>query len=87
MKAIENLNIPPFTRNFKPRMQMLENFPNPFNAHDLKTTQSRCNLKTDLNRAKVGHSSDMIFVSLVKLFLKQKLKNLIVDSPHLYELN
>ena len=32
---------------------------------------SQCNLKTDLNRAKVGHSSDMIFVSLAMLFNKK----------------
>ena len=39
-------------------------------AYELKAIKSSCNLKTDLNRAKVGHSSDMIFVSLAKLFDK-----------------
>ena len=39
-------------------------------AYNLKATKSSCNLKPDLNRAKVGHSSDMIFVSLVKLVNK-----------------
>ena len=37
-------------------------------AYNLKTIKSRYNLKTDLDRAKVGYSSDMIFVSLAKLF-------------------
>ena len=69
MKAIENLNIPPFTRNFK-QNENARKFSKPltFNSHNLKTTQSRCNLKTDLNRAKVWHFSDMIFVSMAKLF-------------------
>ena len=71
MKAIENLNIPPFTRNFKQNANARKFFkPLTFNARNLKTTQSRCNLKTDLNRAKVGHFSDMIFVSMAKLFNK-----------------
>ena len=39
-------------------------------AYNVKTIKSGCNLKTDLDRAKVGHSSDMIFVSLAKLFNK-----------------
>ena len=39
-------------------------------AYNLKAIKSSCNLKTDLNRAKVGHSSDMIFVTLAKLFYK-----------------
>ena len=67
MKAIENLNIPPFSRNANARK-----FSKPltFNAHNLTTTQSRCNLKTDLNRAKVGRFSDMIFLSMAKLFSK-----------------
>ena len=34
---------------------------------NLKAIKSSCDLKTDLNRAKVGHSCDMIFVSLAKL--------------------
>ena len=71
MKAIENLNIPLFTRNFKQNANARKSSePLTFNAHNLKTTQSKCNLKTDLNRAKVGHSSDMIFISLAKLFDK-----------------
>ena len=36
-------------------------------AYNLKAIKSNCNLKTDLNRAK---ASDMIFVSLAKLFNK-----------------
>ena len=36
-------------------------------AYNVKTIASSCNLKTDLDRAKVGHSSDMILVSLAKL--------------------
>ena len=39
-------------------------------AYNVKTIRISCNLKTDLDRAKVGHSSDMIFVSLAKLFNK-----------------
>ena len=39
-------------------------------AYNLKAIKSSCNLKTDLNRVKVGHSSDMILVSLAKLFNK-----------------
>ena len=39
-------------------------------AYNLKTIKIGSNLKTDLNRAKVGHSSDLIFVSLAKLFNK-----------------
>ena len=71
MNAIENLNIPPFTRNFKQNTNAWKVAkPLTFNAHNLKTTWSRYYLKTDLNRAKVGHSSDMIFVSLAKLFNK-----------------
>ena len=54
MKAIENLNIPPFTRNFKQKANARKfSKPLTFNAHNLKTMQSRCSLKTDLNRAKV----------------------------------
>ena len=37
-------------------------------SYNLKTIKSNCNLTTDLDRAKVGHSSDVIFVSLAKLF-------------------
>ena len=33
-------------------------------AYNVKTIRISCNLKTDLDRAKVGHSSDMIFVKL-----------------------
>ena len=40
-------------------------------AYNVKTIKSRCNLNTDLNRAKVEHFSDMIFISLVKLFDKK----------------
>ena len=39
-------------------------------TYNVKTIKSNCNLKTDLDRAKVGHSFDMIFVSLAKLFNK-----------------
>ena len=39
-------------------------------AYNLKAIKSSCNLKTDLNKPNVGHSSDMIFVSLAKLFNK-----------------
>ena len=40
-------------------------------AYNVKTIKGSCNLKTDLDRAKIGHSSDMIFVvSLAKLFNK-----------------
>ena len=37
-------------------------------AYNLKAVKTSCNQKTDLDRAKIGHSSDMIFVSLAKLF-------------------
>ena len=64
MKAIENLKILPFTRNFKQNANARKFFkPLTFNAHNLKTTQSRCNLKTDLNRTKVEHFSDMILLA------------------------
>ena len=39
-------------------------------AYNLKAIKNSCNLKTDLNRAKVGHSSEMIFICLAKLFNK-----------------
>ena len=39
-------------------------------AYNIKTIKSIHNLKTDLDRPKVGHSSEMIFVSLAKLFNK-----------------
>ena len=39
-------------------------------AYNLKAIKSSCNLKIDLNRAKVGHFSDVIFASLEKLFNK-----------------
>ena len=39
MKAIENLNIPPFTRNFKQNANAWKvSKPFTFNAHNLKTT-------------------------------------------------
>ena len=71
MKAIENLNIPPFTRNFKQNANARKfsktlDFQRAQLKNDVKQMQS----ETDLNRAKVGHSSDMIFVSLAKLFNK-----------------
>ena len=48
-------------------------------AYNAKAIKSSYNLKTDLDRAKVGHSSNMIFVSLAKLFNKNsKLLSLIV---------
>ena len=68
MKAIENLNIPPFTRNFKQNANARKfSKPLTFNSHNLKT---RCNLKANLNGANVGHSSDMVFVNLANLFDK-----------------
>ena len=39
-------------------------------TNNVKTIKISCNLKTDLDRAMVGYSSDMIFVSLAKLFNK-----------------
>ena len=39
-------------------------------AYNVKTIGISCNIKTDLDRAKVGHSSHMIFVSQAKLFNK-----------------
>ena len=39
-------------------------------AYSFKAIKSSGNLKRDLNRAKVGHSSDVIFVHLAKLFNK-----------------
>ena len=39
-------------------------------AYNVKTIKSSCNVKTYLDRAKLGHSSDMIFVSLAKVFNK-----------------
>ena len=52
-------------------------------AYNLKTTNSRCNLKTDLNRAKAEHSSDVIFVGTTKLL--KKLETLAVDDHGLYK--
>ena len=50
-------------------------------ACNLKTIKSSCYLEKDLNRAKVGHFSDMIFVSLAKLFNKNsKLLSLIAPD-------
>ena len=66
-----HFNIPLFTRNYKENANVRKFYkPLTFNVHNLKATKSRCNLKTDLNREKVGHSSDMIFVSPAKLFNK-----------------
>ena len=69
MRAIENFNIPPFTLNFKQNANA-QKFSKPLtlNAHNLKTMQGSCNLRTDLQRAKAEHSFDAIFVSLAKLF-------------------
>ena len=39
-------------------------------AYNVKTIRISCNLKTNLDIATVGHSSDLIFVSLTKLFNK-----------------
>ena len=69
MRAIENLNIPPFTRNFKQNANA-QKVPKllTFNAHNLKTMSSSFYLRTDLQRAKAEHSFDVISVSLAKLF-------------------
>ena len=37
-------------------------------AYNLESIKRSCNLKTDLDSARVWHSSDIIFVSLAKLF-------------------
>ena len=86
MRAIENLNIPPFTHNFKQNANVRKfSKPLTFNAHNLKTMLSSCNRRTDLQRAKAEHSFDVIFVSMAKLYNRHKI--LIVDSPRLNELN
>ena len=37
-------------------------------AYNFKTVKNSGNLTADLGRAKVGHSFDMIFVTMAKLF-------------------
>ena len=61
MKATEKMNILPFIHNVKQNVntQKLSRSLS-FKAHNLKTMQSSCNLKTDLDRAKAEHSYDVI---------------------------
>ena len=53
MKAIENVNIPPFTPNFKQNANARKLFkPLTSNAHNLKTTQRQMQSKNRFEQSK-----------------------------------